>query len=297
MRINPNPTADILNAIWTTQSQEQTALEQLSTGKRVNRPSDDPAAAAAEVQNQGVESRIDQYVQSAGSLTAMLQSADSSLSSVVTNVNQAISLGTEAANGTTSTANQLQIAQQVQGVLDTVVQLANTSFQGTYLFGGTASTQPPFTQTASGVTYNGNSGVNNVTIADGRTLNSNVPGDQIFQQSGADVMGSLQQLVTALQNGDTAGIKTATSSLSSALTNVSAQRVFYGNGLSVLQDDQTTLGTQSTNLKSQDNTLVGADTAKAATDLSNAELANQAALSAAAKIMPMTLLDYLPTTT
>src|SRR5262249_3504936 len=134
MRINPDPTHDILNAIWSTQSQEQTALEQLSTGKRVNRPSDDPAAAASEVQNQAVEARIDQYLQSVGSMTSMLQSADSSLSSVVTALNQAITLGTEAANGTSSTANQQQIALQVQGILQNVVQLANTSFHGTYLF-------------------------------------------------------------------------------------------------------------------------------------------------------------------
>jgi flagellar hook-associated protein 3 FlgL len=293
MRINPDPTPDILNSIWQTQTQEQTALEQLSTGKRVNRPSDDPAAAAAEIQNHGLENRIDQYLQSAGSLTAMFQSADSSLNSVVTSLNQAITLGTEAANGTSSSANQQQIAQQVQGVIDQVLQLANTSFHGTYLFAGTSSTQPPFTQTASGVAYNGNSGVNNVAIADGRAIASNVPGDQIFQKSGADVFGSLQQLLTSLQNGDTSGISSATSALGGALSQVSAQRVFYGNGLSQLDADQTSLNQETVNLKAQDNTLVGADSAQAATDLSKAELANQSALAAAAKIMPMTLLDYL----
>jgi len=293
MRINPDPTPDILNAIWQTQTQEQTALEQLSTGKRVNRPSDDPAAAAAEVQNQALEGRIDQYLQSVGSLTAMFQTADSSLNSVVTSLNQAITLGTEAANGTSSTANQQQIAQQVQGILDQVVQLANTSFQGSYIFAGTNTAQAPFVQNAGSVTYNGNSGTNSVTIADGRTLQSNLPGNQIFQKSGADVMGSLQQLVTALQNGDTAGISSATSSLGGALSQISAQRVFYGNALSQLDADQSSLNQQNLNLKAQDNTLVGADAAKAATDLSKAQLANQSALAAAAKIMPLTLLDYL----
>ena len=87
MRVNPNPTDDILTAIWNTQTQEQTALEQLSTGKRVNVPSDDPEAAALEVQNQAAESRIDQYLQSVGSLQSMFQSASSSLSSVTTALN------------------------------------------------------------------------------------------------------------------------------------------------------------------------------------------------------------------
>jgi flagellar hook-associated protein 3 FlgL len=293
MRINPDPSPDVLSAIWQTQQQEQTALEQLSTGKRVNRPSDDAAAAAAEVKNQAVEARIDQYLQSVGSLTAMFQSADSALNSVVTSLNQAISLGTEAANGTSSPANQQQIAQQVQGILDQVVQLANTSFQGTFIFGGTATTQPPFNQTAGGVTYNGNAGTNSVLIADGRSMQSNLPGNQIFQQAGADVMGSLQQLLTGLQSGNSAAIGTATSAIGDALSHISAQRVFYGNALNQLDADQTVLNQETVNLKAQDNTLVGADTAQAATNLSRAETANQAALAAAAKILPMTLLDFL----
>jgi|SRR5450631_1369932 len=292
MRINPDPSADILASIWQTQAQEQTALQQLSTGKRVNVPSDDPAAAAAEVQNQAAESRIDQYVQSVGSLTSMFQTADSTLNSVVTAMNQAISLGTQGANGGTSAANQQQIAKQVQGVLDQVVQLANTAYHGSYLFSGT-SIASPFTQTPAGVTYNGNTGVNNVAIDDGRTLQTNVSGSQIFQQPGADVMGSLQQLVTALQSGNNAGIAAATSDLGNALTNVSTQRVFYGNALNQLEADQTNLNQEKLNLKTQDTTLVGADEAQAATDLTKAETANQAALAAAAKILPLTLLDYL----
>ncbi|HUK25280.1 MAG TPA: flagellar hook-associated protein FlgL [Terriglobales bacterium] len=293
MRINPNPTNDILAAIWNTQSQEQTALQQLSTGKRVNVPSDDPAAAAIEVENQATESRIDQYLQSAGSLQSMFQSADSTLNSVTTALNQAVSLGVEAGDGTLSTSNLQQIEQQVQGILQQVVQLANTSFQGTYLFAGTATTQQPFTQTASGVTYNGNDGINTVTIADGRSLQSNLPGDQIFQQPGSDVLGSLQQLASALQSGDGVSINAATNAVSGALSYLNTQRVFYGNALNQLTDDQTALSQQQTNLKAQDNTLVGADMAQAATNLSQAATANQAALAAAAQVLPMTLLDYL----
>jgi flagellar hook-associated protein 3 FlgL len=297
MRVNPNPTNDILAAIWNTQTQEQTALEQISTGKRVNVPSDDPGAAALEVQNQAAESRIDQYLQSVGSLQAMFQSANSSLDSVTTALNQAISLGTQAANGTLSSSNLQEIQQQVQGVLDQVVQLANTSFQGNYLFAGTATTQQPFTENGSSVTYNGNDDINAVTIADGRTMQSNLPGSQIFQQPGSDVMGSLQQLITAIQSGNSSSIGTATTAVSNALNYLDSQSVFYSNGLSQLTDDQANLNTQQTNLQADDNTLVGADLSKAATNLTQAETANQAALSAAAKVLPMTLLDYLPTTT
>jgi flagellar hook-associated protein 3 FlgL len=150
--------------------------------------------------------------------------------------------------------------------------------------------------TASGVTYNGNSDVNQVAIADGRTLQSNLPGNQLFQSSGSDVLGSVQQLVTALQSGNTAAIQTATSSISSALNYLNGQRVFYGNGMDQLSDDTTMLNSTKLNLQAQQTALVGADPTQAATDLSKAETANQAALAAAGRVLSKSLLDYLPIT-
>ena len=107
---------DILAAIQSTQSQEQTALEQLSSGKRVNRPSDDPAASAAMVRNQALSGAVDQYTKNGSGVLAMMQTIDSSLSAVVTSVSQAISIGTEGANSTITTAQRQSMAQQVQGI-------------------------------------------------------------------------------------------------------------------------------------------------------------------------------------
>ncbi len=71
--------------------------------------------------------------------------------------------------------------------------------------------------------------MNSVQIADGRSIQTNVPGSQIFLGSGGNVMQSLQQLVTALNSGDTAAIESATTALSSSLNYVSQQREFYGS--------------------------------------------------------------------
>ena len=293
MRINPNPTDDVLAALSTTEERQQTLLLQLSTGKRVNQPSDDPAAAAIYSGNVAVESRIDQYLQSVASVRAVNQTADAALGSIVTNLNQAISLGTEGANGTMSQQDLDAIVQVVQGVLNGVVQLANTSFHGTFIFAGTATTTTPFTVTPTGVSYSGNEGVNSVAIADGRTLVTNVPGDQLFQQAGSSVMDSLQQLITALKSGDHAAIGTATTAVSTSLTYLSAQRAFYGNNLNQLNGDEQVLQQRNLTLKTQDNGLVGVDLAKAATDLAQAQTTHQAALAAAAKVLQPTLLDYL----
>ena len=296
MRVNPNMSGDVLAAIWQTQSQEETALQELSTGKRVNQPSDDPLAAAQMVGVQDQSNRVDQYLQNIDTLNSQVQTADTALSSVVQALTQAVSLGVQGSTGTVSDANRQQIAQNLQGIQQTLVQLANTSVGGSYLFGGTASTTPPYTldsTSPSGVTYNGNDGTNTVQIADGLSVQTNLPGDQLFQNSSGNAFGSLQQLITALQNGDASAAQTATNQVRDALNSVTQQRIFYGNAENQLNSTQTFLNQENVNLTTQENNLVGADPAKAATALTQAQTAYSATLAAAAKILPTSLLDYL----
>jgi flagellar hook-associated protein 3 FlgL len=296
MRVNPDMSSDVLAAIWETQTQENTALQQMSTGKRVNLPSDDPLAAAQMVGNQDQSNRADQYLQNIDTLTSQLQTADTALGSTVTAVTQAITLGVQGSTGTLSQANRQQIVQNLLGIQSQLVQLANTSVGGSFLFGGTASTAPPYTldsTSPSGVTYNGNSGTNTVQVADGLKLQTNMPGNQLFQNSAGDVFGSLQKLITALQSGTPADAQTATNDLRTAFDALAGQRIFYGNAVNQLNSTQTFLQQEQVTLKSQANNLVGADLTQAATDLTKATTAHDAALAAAAKILPTSLLDYL----
>jgi flagellar hook-associated protein 3 FlgL len=296
MRVDPNMVPNMLAAIQQSEVSLNTALQQVSTGKSVNVPSDNPAAAAGMVQNTIETADVDQYTQNVSSVLSTVQTADSALSSVVTSLTQAVSLGTEGANGTSSAANRQEIATQVQGILSSVVSQANTSYQGAYLFGGTASTTTPYTADASspsGYTYNGNNDVNSVQVGDQLSVQVNLPGSQIFSNSSANVLGSLSSLVTALQSGDATAIGNATNAVSSALNYVSQQRVIYGNTESQLNSQDTYLQQETVTLASQQNSLVGVDMAKAATNLSQAETDNNAAMAAAAKVLPNTLLNYL----
>jgi flagellar hook-associated protein 3 FlgL len=298
MRINPNMVPDMLAAIQQSQSTLQTALQQVSTGKSVNVPSDNPSASADMVQNTIETADVDQYTQNVSSVLSTVQTADSALSSVVSSLTQAVSLGIEGANGSDSASNQQAIATQVQGILSSVVSQANLSYQGSYVFGGTANTQAPYTAdstSSSGYTYNGNDGVNSVPVGDHMSVQVNVPGSQIFSNSSTNVLGSLNSLVTALQSGNTAAISTATTNVSAALNYVSQQRVIYGNTESQLNAQTTYLQQDTVNLASQATSLVGVDMATAATNLTQAETANSAALAAASKVVPLTLLSYLST--
>jgi len=296
MRVDPNMVPNMLAAIQQSEMSLQTALQQVSTGKSVNMPSDNPAAAANMVQNTIETANVDQYTQNVGSILSMAQTADSALSSVVTSLTQAVSLGTEGANGTNSAANRQEIATQVQGILSSIVSQANMSYQGAYLFAGTANTTAPYTadsSSPSGYTYNGNNDVNSVQVGDQLSVQANIPGSQVFSNSSANVLGSLSSLVAALQSGNTTAIGTATNAVSSALNYVSQQRAIYGNTESQLNSQETFLQQETVTLASQSTSLVGVDMAKAAVNLSQAETDNNAALAAAAKVMPTTLLNYL----
>jgi len=296
MRVNPNLVPNILADLQQSQSTLNAVLQEVSTGKSVNVPSDGPSASASMVQNTIETANVDQYTKNVTSELSMVQTADSALGSVVSSLTQAISLGTEGANGTNSTSNLQAIAEQVQGILTSVVSQANSSYQGSYLFGGTATTTTPFTPNAgspSGYQYNGNANQNSVAVGDNLNVQVNVPGSQIFTSPTADVLGSLSGLVTALQSGNSAAIQTATTSVTTALNYVSQQRVFYANSETQLNSQETNLQKETVSLSSQQTSLVGVDMAQAATQLSQAETANSATLAAAAKVLPLTLLNYL----
>ena len=295
MRIDPNLVPTILADLQQSQVSLNTALQEVSTGKSVNVPSDNPSAAADMVQNTIETGDVDKYTQNVNSVLSTVQSASSILNSVVTSLTQAVSLGTEGANGTNSTGNLQTLATQVQGILSTVVSAANTSVGGAYLFGGT-STATPYTADSTsptGYTYNGNNDTNSVAVGDNLSVQANVPGSQIFSNTSNSVLGSLSSLVTALQSGNSSEVETATSAVDSALNFVGQQQAVYGNAETQLNSQETVLQQDTVTLSTQENNLFGVNEATAATDLTQAETDNSAALAATAKVLPNSLLNYL----
>ena len=90
IRVNPYPLPDLLAALADTQQQQNTSSLDLATGTRINKPSDDPAGAAQMVINTAQSSQADTFLHSITSVTGLLQTADSTLSSVVTALQRAI---------------------------------------------------------------------------------------------------------------------------------------------------------------------------------------------------------------
>ncbi len=144
MRVNPNPMPDLLEALNQSQLETQQAMLEISSGRSVNQPSDNPTAAALLVENNDQATFNSGYLQSIGTVQGQLSTADSTLSSVVTALQRAISLGVEGANGTLSDSDRASIANELQGIQSQLVSLANASYEGRYVFAGTNTNTPPF---------------------------------------------------------------------------------------------------------------------------------------------------------
>jgi flagellar hook-associated protein 3 FlgL len=295
MRVNPNPLADVIAELSQTQQEINTDEQQIASGLSVNVPSDNPAAAAVLVQDANQASQADQFQRSIGGIQGEIQSADSTLNSVVTSLQQAISLGVEGANGTVNSSDRAAILTQVQGLQSQLLSLANLTYQGNYVFGGTLTQTTPYVldpSSSSGVTYNGNSGVNSVTLGNQFSLQTNLPGSQLFSSaSGSDMFQSIQDLITSLQSGT--GIGAAVTEVGSALSYVDSQRVFYGNALNQLDSQQTFLSSDTAQLAQQQTTVGGADLTVVVSNLTTAQTSLQATLEAVGSNAHIDLFDYL----
>jgi len=298
MRISPQTTQILLNALKISDRSEQTALQQMTTGRRVNQPSDDPSASAVEVNIAYQMDSCDQFTRSISNIYSELQTADSSLNSAVTAMQRAITLGVEGANGTMSAQDRATVAQEIQGVSQQILSVANLSFNGHFVFAGTANSQPPYVadNTApGGVAYQGNDNVNSVEIETGRSIAVNKPGSKLFSAPGANVFQALDDLAAALQDPDSAtdDIGNATAEVRTAYNQLTSARAFYGSTIDQLASTQDFLNSEKVQLGQQQNNTIGVDMNVASTNLTNAESARNATVQAAASLSSLTLMDYI----
>jgi len=296
MRVDPNLSSLLNTGIQGTEQALNTAVQQLASGQRVGVPADDPDAAAANVRSLAQSANVDRYTRNGEAVLSQAQMADSALSNVVSELNQAITLGAQGADGSMTSENRASIADQVQSILSEVVGQANTTLNGVSLFAGTSAAVPAFvpdSTSSTGYSYQGNSGVNSTAVGDNLQVNINVPGDEVFTNPNGSVLGSLAQLIDALGSGTTADIGDAVSAVRGALTNVSQQRVVYAGAVNQINAQESYLSQETITLSAQQQSLTGVDMSVAVSNLTQAQIAHSTMLAAAAKVLPTSLLDYL----
>jgi flagellar hook-associated protein 3 FlgL len=284
-----------------TQLTEQQLTAELSSGVRVNSLSQDPVSSGENVLLLNQIQQDDSFTQSSNLVTGQLQVADSTLGSVVSQLTQAISLATSANNGTLNSSDVRSISSQISGILDEVQGLANTSYQGQYIFaGGQTSTTPFATSTSTSpavTTYKGDEDVNYLQTPNGQKIQLNVPGDQIFSASGSNsVFGALNNLVADYSSGsvDTAKAVSDTEALGTALNYVSQQRVTIDNSITQLTAASDAVTGNQTQLTAAQTNLMQADVAQVSTQLSLSETQQTALEDVISRLGSGSLFDKLP---
>jgi flagellar hook-associated protein 3 FlgL len=298
MRADPFYSLSLNSSLDSLTTRQDSLTSELSSGLAVSSPSDDPLAASEGVALSSAISRDDAYVQSSATLEGKLQTTDSALGSAVTQITSAISLATSGLNGTLNATDLSDISTQLAAVRDQVVSLANTTYAGSYVFSGTAGTTQPYTNdtstTPATATYAGDSDQEYAETPSGQKIAVSLPGSAIFSATGADVLGSLNALVADFASGTASSSTEADlASLSSGLSNVTEQRAVLGASLSTVQQTSSYASTDETNLEAAQSSLVSADTATVATQLSSTETQSQALMSVMSSLGSKSLFDYM----
>lgn len=297
MQVDPNYVTKLASAIGASSAREQVLTNQLSSGLRVATLSDDPVAASSNVLLMSSMARIDAFTQSANRDQSLLQVSDSALGEVVNQVTSALTLAVSAGNSTMSAANLSAVGRQLADIRDNVLSLANTSYQGTYVFAGSQGKTQPFkldTSTSPATaSYAGDNATQSLETPDGQKVQVSVPGSGVFMASGADLMGALNRLAADVSGGVTANVKADTDALTQALANVSQQRSTIGSAMSRLTVTTGYEATQKTMLQARQSDMLSADPAAVATQLKTAEVQHQALLGVESALSQTNLFSYL----
>jgi flagellar hook-associated protein 3 FlgL len=278
MRVDPSYVSNLVGSLDQSQANEQQLTAELSSGVSINSLSQNPVAAGENVLLLNQIQQDDSFTQSSNLVTGQLQVADSTLGSVVTQLTQAISLATSADNGTMNSSDVQSIGAQISGILDEVQSLANTSYQGQYIFSGGLTSTTPFTTSTNGspnvTSYNGDQDVNYLQTPNGQKIQLNVPGSQVFLGTGSNsVFAALNSLVADYSTGavNTTQAVSDTQALNTALSYVSQHRVTIDNSITQLTAASDAVTSSQTQLTGAQTNLMQADVAQVSTQLSLAE--------------------------
>ncbi|MCR4291069.1 MAG: flagellar hook-associated protein FlgL [Candidatus Scalindua sp.] len=163
--------------------------EQISTGKKVNRVSDDPAGARKILSLRSEDLRLDQYASNIQTATQSLDFSASALQNTSDILVRITELTMQGVSDSTDQGGRTIIANEINQLLETIMQSANAQRLGRYTFAGTETTTEPFVSTRnssgdiSAVTYNGNRETVEYNVGPNTNTIVNLTGDEVFVSS------------------------------------------------------------------------------------------------------------------
>lgn len=282
----------ILNNVNLTSEQMMEAQTSVSTGKRINKFSDDPIGAGnIQIYRQSLRQN-DQYLENMRDALSQLDTLDSSLTSIEDMITRAKELALEAANGTFSADERNKIAEEVHELSESLIQEGNKRVGSRYIYAGFNYDQPAF---QSDGTYLGTSDDFLVEIEEGQKVVVNISGDELFHGAGGgtDILQVMQDFETALRADDAAGISTAVGDLDDCLSHSLTYHAEIGARVNRVQRAEDNANSNEVNIKNTISDVEDADLEETLSQLTQLQYNYQASLIAASKISESNLFDYL----
>jgi len=272
--------------------------EEVSAGKKLLAPSDDPGAyTVADRLNQSI-ANMDQYNRNIGMAKSRLSQEDSVLSSVSTIVIRLNELGIQGANSTNDSTARNAIAKEMDELSQQLVALGNSvDANGDYLFAGYKGNKPPFADSVEGVSYHGDTGRKEVELAQGVSTPTSSNGLELFMNvsrkdnQSVSIFDMIKNATEALKSG-TVG-ETTLNDLQNAIDHFSTYQAICGSRLQKVETADTTRLAQLTNAKTTLSTIQDSDLTALASELQQKSLTLQAAQSVFAKISQLSLFNFI----
>lgn len=269
---------------------------QVSTNKRVQKGSHDPSAAAAATVERGQLASIDVYSAAADSAKSRLLVADTVLSEIVQRLGDA-QVSVLAARGSTLTPAQREArALELEALRDALLHAINTSYRGTYLFGGAAATTEPYTKDGAGVVsaYQGSTTEVSVDVAKGIDVAVAFNGEALIKGTDPDdVFVVMERAIDAARTADTDALNQIATELQRAFDRATLLQGRVGASLEAIENDKLRLSEAARASAARISSLEDANLAAAISGMTQAETVYRAALGAAAQIQRLSLMDYL----
>jgi flagellar hook-associated protein 3 FlgL len=263
---------------------------QLSSGKQITTPSDNPSGTVRAMQLRGVEKRYTQYDASATDAIGWLSTADAAYTRAVALVQNARTLVVQGLNtGAQSPSGLSAIADQVDAIRASLIKVANTTYNGRPVFGGTTAGSAAYDTAGN---YVGDSGAVSRTVGDKVTVQINQTGPQVFGSGASDLFALLSDISNNLRSGSPT-LSANLTALDGALTTITSAQAGEGAAYRQVQNAQAVSTGVSTNVATQLSDLQDIDLAEMAVQVSTANVTYQAALQTTANVRQLSLLNFL----
>lgn len=267
-----------------------TMQDQLSSGKRITNAADDPDGTVAAMGLRSQLARSSQYALAGHDALARLSTADSAYSQSVSVLQSARTLVVQALNtGASSGTSTTAIAQQLDGLRTTLISLANTSYNGEPLFGGTTGGDVAYD--ASG-TYVGDTGGAQRAVGPRSVATVSAVGTDVFGSGANDVFATLAGLADRVRAG-TPLSGSDLDALDAAVDRVGTAQAAAGTTYQQVQTGLTARLSGDVALTSRLSDVENVDLAEVAVRTAAANTAYQAALQTTATVNRQSLLDFL----